>query len=69
MFKGVVLVLLILVPLIFWRASRVSRSVQSRRKEADDLPQPFAGILIAIVLLILAVVAFFVLPGLVDRLP
>jgi hypothetical protein len=67
--KLIIVLLLAGIALFAWRIRRASRLVPLDRKDANDLPRPFAGVLITIFLVVFVILAFLVLPGLVERLP
>jgi hypothetical protein len=69
MAKLILLLVLGLVALNAWRNWRVSRIAQPDRREPDDVSNPIAGVLFAIVVASVLLFALFVLPGLMDRLP
>jgi hypothetical protein len=69
MAKLILLLVLGLVALNAWRNWRVSRTAPPDRREPDDVRNPIAGVLFAIVVASVLLFALFVLPGLMDRLP
>jgi hypothetical protein len=62
-------VLLGILALITWRVMRFPRLAARRDREADQMRHPLAGVLFAILVTAVLLLALFVLPGVIDRLP
>lgn len=69
MAKLILLLVLGMVALNAWRNRRLSRAAALNRREPNDVHNPIAGVLFAIVVASVLLFALFVLPGLMDRLP
>jgi hypothetical protein len=69
MAKLILVLVLIGVALSAWRNWRLSRAVPPDRRDPEDLRRPPVGALVVVVATFVLLLAVFVLPRLVDRLP
>lgn len=69
MAKLILLLVLGAVALNAWRNWRLSRAAPRDPGDTNDLPRPPVGALVVIVATLVLLLAVFVLPRLIDRLP
>ena len=69
MAKLILFLVLGAIALNAWRNWRLSRAAPPVRRDVDDVRHPPVGALIVIVATVVLLLAVFVLPRLIDRLP
>ncbi|HZA26500.1 MAG TPA: hypothetical protein VE915_02490 [Actinomycetota bacterium] len=69
MAKLILFLVLGAIALNAWRTWRLSRAAPPVRRDMDDVRHPPVGALIVIVATVVLLLAMFVLPRLIDRLP